>query len=1228
MVEQQSSKLPVRVRFLPPLKIVNNTSNSTKLTRPVLKLSINTSSPKSPFVYKNAKPVTNVSGLFTKRKPVWGFTYKKNKQNFFLLKNLEYSTSIIFNHWISNSPFLPFFLLFWKSTYSLFSPSRLNKTTFNWNSYVRAPFTCSITPNTLISRNIYTDSKLQRTSNNFLIFLTYKMAMLKSKTLLSHTKGSVRVSKILNRIKSNSRLNFLSTRLFQSVHFRYSIQRFARKSRLGATVPRFYTFSLNTRQDTYNPYTPLSGSFLSIPETKYLTPSYFLISSSNQFLKTKSWSNTHLGATRLENAKFLSFKSSKLRRLHYTSKLFKKLKLVIFDFSVNFLRDDPKTNHPLISKNVHTTSFSRNLATLNRLTYRFVKRYRKAPRLSIQLLKIGRKIHVTKRCEFSLRFLTILQNELLRIGMYASEHLILRRLNKLICLKLLKHLPNQRKFIFSRFKKKVKKLHFKTSTTVLKRSKLNYRFLLARSESNLLKQISKSLKQTRLLPAKKKFKKKFLKRRTLLVWRRSFLKIKRNMKKSSSRFNDYEQNLTERFTRSFFRDRKFFPIMGSKKRSKRNVKTLKMRPIEANFYKKSWYFSKQLRSLSLVAQLKLRSRKRKPLLKKITSKSKMMGYRRFRKLRENQNLFLLHKTYRFKRVLLRPSIVLGKQNLRSSLLARFRDRSRFHARGSAAFEKSLLPLFAAWGRLNYDYTLWVKKMTKLPRRKKRRRRNTNKKILLLRSYALRLRSSFLRLVLLKPRKFKLIKTNKAIHRLLSESNTDRSYRKRLLSNLLNSSTTLRLMQTRYVPTFKTSRKKTLLKTHSLYKSFFRTSGTLKIRRKRAFRRFLKKNILKSIILKSSKNSLLFRLRKKLRRKRSKIFPLKVSNSSYFHTHSTRNWVKKLTNPRLNSLISYVNHINLSSSSYVLTNTPSSVIPKTLTRNSLIQLKTNRNDTFYQKLFSSKKLTGDVFFFSRLTSNPLILKYMIFKTTSLVREKTPFVTSLRSTLLTQLLKDSQVFSFGDRRILNKFTNIQPTLNLKVAFKRRVIYNLIQKTFMVNIVLLKYKMLIEAMEHFSGRKIYLKLSPSLEKSLTFEDSAQCRIWESRIYGFRRMLGPRIFVVEALRLVCLSLRLKDPTFLANWIRGMLKRLSFWKHRLIFRYLRYLIRYLFMNYFPQLGFRGIKVQLKGKISVAGNARTRTLFFSYGETSQSTFDHKVAYDLSFVETFTGVMGFKLWFFY
>jgi len=48
----------------------------------------------------------------------------------------------------------------------------------------------------------------------------------------------------------------------------------------------------------------------------------------------------------------------------------------------------------------------------------------------------------------------------------------------------------------------------------------------------------------------------------------------------------------------------------------------------------------------------------------------------------------------------------------------------------------------------------------------------------------------------------------------------------------------------------------------------------------------------------------------------------------------------------------------------------------------------------------------------------------------------------------------------------------------------------------------------------------------------------------------------------------------------------------------------------------------------VAGNARTRTLFYCVGDTSHSKMDNKVAYDLSYVGTFTGVLGFKLWFFY
>ena len=57
---------------------------------------------------------------------------------------------------------------------------------------------------------------------------------------------------------------------------------------------------------------------------------------------------------------------------------------------------------------------------------------------------------------------------------------------------------------------------------------------------------------------------------------------------------------------------------------------------------------------------------------------------------------------------------------------------------------------------------------------------------------------------------------------------------------------------------------------------------------------------------------------------------------------------------------------------------------------------------------------------------------------------------------------------------------------------------------------------------------------------------------------------------------------------------------------------------------FKGLRLQLKGKVSVVGNARTRKVVYKLGETSHSTMNNKVLYDLSLVPSFTGVMGFKL----
>ena len=175
---------------------------------------------------------------------------------------------------------------------------------------------------------------------------------------------------------------------------------------------------------------------------------------------------------------------------------------------------------------------------------------------------------------------------------------------------------------------------------------------------------------------------------------------------------------------------------------------------------------------------------------------------------------------------------------------------------------------------------------------------------------------------------------------------------------------------------------------------------------------------------------------------------------------------------------------------------------------------------------------------------------------------------------------------------------------------------------------YTTLIQFLENTTGRKIALNFGPFLETALTFKDRAKCLNWKRRILGFQRILGPKIFIYEALEVLVLSIRLKDPTFLANWIRTMLARISFWKYRVIFRYLKFLLQNLIRSSFNYFNFKGAKFRLKGKISVAGNARTRMVFYRIGSTTHTTMAYRIAYDLSYVHTFTGIQGFKIWFFY
>lgn len=275
-----------------------------------------------------------------------------------------------------------------------------------------------------------------------------------------------------------------------------------------------------------------------------------------------------------------------------------------------------------------------------------------------------------------------------------------------------------------------------------------------------------------------------------------------------------------------------------------------------------------------------------------------------------------------------------------------------------------------------------------------------------------------------------------------------------------------------------------------------------------------------------------------------------------------------------------------------------------------------NKLLINHLCSFAQFEHFVFFFS----TPIFFKYLLLYTkTTNQFNAIDFIFSKSYDLIT-------------KRTLNYSKNSKHTINnlhyneyFNYTFNKILIKILDHAKFGVNTIFWHYQILIRFLEYCSGKKIYFKINPFLQNNLSFSEKIQCLVWAQKVKYFRRILGPRLFLNESLQIIYLSLKLHDPYLLSNWMASILKKISFWKSKTFLRYIKYVLKNFFWSYFKLIDVRGVKFQLKGKISVGGNSRTRTSFHTIGSTSHSNFTNKILFNLNLFRTFTGVQGLKLW---
>ena len=277
-----------------------------------------------------------------------------------------------------------------------------------------------------------------------------------------------------------------------------------------------------------------------------------------------------------------------------------------------------------------------------------------------------------------------------------------------------------------------------------------------------------------------------------------------------------------------------------------------------------------------------------------------------------------------------------------------------------------------------------------------------------------------------------------------------------------------------------------------------------------------------------------------------------------------------------------------------------------------------------KVTQNKELLSNVFFYNESLLTPLLFKHAIVGNRLANGVATLPSNKVTPAFVQMILRDYTKFFFGARFNQVFKSNVVGLSTYPSIIRRRLIKVFRSRKFDTKVMLWNYNLLGRFMEHCTWHKVYLKLNPLVDKSLRSYDQALARMWYSRVAIFQRMLGPRIFLHESIKIILIALKYKDPMFLCNWIRAMLYRMSFYKYRLLFRYLKYVVGNLLEPSFPDLGLRGFKLRLKGKICVAGNARTRKLLFKVGSTSHSKKSNKVIHHNTLINSFTGVMGFNL----
>ena len=163
--------------------------------------------------------------------------------------------------------------------------------------------------------------------------------------------------------------------------------------------------------------------------------------------------------------------------------------------------------------------------------------------------------------------------------------------------------------------------------------------------------------------------------------------------------------------------------------------------------------------------------------------------------------------------------------------------------------------------------------------------------------------------------------------------------------------------------------------------------------------------------------------------------------------------------------------------------------------------------------------------------------------------------------------------------------------------------------------------------TGFSVYMLICRNLQKRLSTKELAFVWMQAQRIFlrmpanlstARRLELYPWRYGSMALYT---STMVKDPRVLVNWLQSRIRTMTLFQHRRFFRTLALTLRVACSRPRYRYALRGFRLLVVGKISVTGNAMSRTYSAHAGMQSNSSLRLRMCQAFTLIRTRTGCLG-------